>query len=117
MSEPKGIMVTEIKACQYEERQRFWSDDEILELFPDGDGSLVNPLLRRAQAAEAEVERLLADNAEQRDRIIAVLRQTGVLPAEIDPDTRTLESLVENCVQMLLTKIEGLQAAKAGGEA
>lgn len=37
---------------------REYTDDTILELFPDGDGSLVNPLLRRAQAAEAEIERL-----------------------------------------------------------
>ena len=38
--------------------EREYTDDTILELFPDGDGSLVNPLLRRAQAAEAEIERL-----------------------------------------------------------
>ncbi len=34
------------------------SDDEILSLFPDDGCSLVNPLLRRAQAAEAEIEKL-----------------------------------------------------------
>jgi hypothetical protein len=51
----KGITVTESHVTKREEKERFYSDDEILDLFPDGDGSLVNPLLRRAQQAEAEL--------------------------------------------------------------
>ncbi len=37
-------------------RDKEWTYEEILELFPDGDGSLVNPLLRRCQALEKELE-------------------------------------------------------------
>ena len=54
----KGITVRETEYTSRRDVERFYSDDEIAELFPDGDGSLVSPLLRRAQAAEAEVERL-----------------------------------------------------------
>lgn len=43
--------------------EREYTDDEILDLFPDDEGSLVNRLLRRAQKAEAEVERLRAELA------------------------------------------------------
>jgi len=56
----KGISVLETEYTSQREVERFYSDDEIAELFPDGDGSLVGPLLRRAQAAEAEIERLRA---------------------------------------------------------
>ncbi len=55
-------------ATGYVRREKFWTDEEILDLFPDGDISLVNPLLRRAQAAEqrlaalqSEVERQLLE--------------------------------------------------------
>lgn len=37
---------------------RFYSDEEILDLFPDDGSSICNALLRRAQAADAEVDRL-----------------------------------------------------------
>lgn len=37
-----------------------YTDEKILETFPDNYESLVNKLLRRAQAAEAEIERLRA---------------------------------------------------------
>ena len=37
---------------------RDYSDEEILEIFPEEGESLVNALLRRAQKAEAEVARL-----------------------------------------------------------
>jgi len=56
----KGVTVSETEYTSRRDVERFYSDDEIAELFPDGDGSLVAPLLRRAQAAEADVERLRA---------------------------------------------------------
>jgi len=66
MSE-KGVTVNEAEATGYRHVERWYSDDEILVLFPDGDGSLVNPLLRRAQAAEAELDRLRAERDEARE--------------------------------------------------
>ena len=56
----KGVTVTELKATGWTEVQRFMPDEEILDLFPDNGSSVANPLLRRAQAAEAEIERLTA---------------------------------------------------------
>ena len=56
-----GVTVREIVQQPLKYQDRFWCDDEILNLFPDGDGSLVNPLLRRAQAAEARVKELEAN--------------------------------------------------------
>ena len=47
----------------HEHLSRFYTDEEILELFPDSDGSMVNALLHRAQRAEAELERLRAEMA------------------------------------------------------
>jgi len=56
MSEP--IIIINREAIQYEEVTEEWSYDKILELFPDGDGSLVNPLVRRCQKYEAKIEQL-----------------------------------------------------------
>ena len=53
---PKGVTIKERTATDWRYEDTFYSDEEILELFPDGDNSLVNALLRRAQAAEAELE-------------------------------------------------------------
>lgn len=38
--------------------------EELLDIFPDGDGSIVNPLVRRCQQYEVEIERLRDDLAE-----------------------------------------------------
>lgn len=46
-----------------------WTYEEILNLFPDGDGSLVNPLVRRCQQHEQEIERLRAADAYHRETI------------------------------------------------
>lgn len=73
---PKGVTIKEPVEQPARYRDRFYSDEEILELFPDGNGSVVNPLLRRAQKAEAEIERLRAelDAYEKDHRAMNVLR-------------------------------------------
>ena len=60
MAEQKGVHVSETFVVTRKTEQRFYSDDELLELFPD-DSSLVYVLLKRAQEAEAEIERLRAE--------------------------------------------------------
>lgn len=52
---PEPIITRESKCVAWEHPQRHWSYDEILELFPDGDDSLVNPLVRRCQKYEAQI--------------------------------------------------------------
>lgn len=52
------IVTREAVSLGYKHEERAWTYDEILDLFPDGDGSLVNPLVRRCQQYEAEIERL-----------------------------------------------------------
>jgi hypothetical protein len=54
----KPIIIINREAIQYEEVTEEWDYDKILELFPDGDGSLVNPLVRRCQQYEAKIEQL-----------------------------------------------------------
>jgi hypothetical protein len=58
----KGVSVTERVSRGFVEHRKFYTDEEIAELFPDHD-NFVRPLLERAQAAEAEVERLKAQLA------------------------------------------------------
>jgi hypothetical protein len=52
----KGITVEETTAVRYTTKERFYSDDEIRDLFPGGEGSIVRPLLDRALAAEEKLE-------------------------------------------------------------
>jgi hypothetical protein len=47
-----GVTVKDVEYQNRVEVEKFYSDEEILDLFPDDEGSLVNALLRRAQAAE-----------------------------------------------------------------
>jgi hypothetical protein len=58
VSEP--ILLTEHKPVRYESVTEEWTYDRILELFEDGDGSLVNPLVRRCQRYEQEIADLKA---------------------------------------------------------
>ena len=52
------MKVREYESLGHKLVEREYSDEEILDLFPDGDGSLVNPLLRRAQRAEDDIKQL-----------------------------------------------------------
>lgn len=64
MSE-KGVTVNETITTGFERRPRFYSDEEIRELFDDDPSTLVIALLNRSQAAEAAIE--------QRDAVIRQL--------------------------------------------
>lgn len=64
----KPIIITHRQAVHYEEVIEEWSYDKILELFPDGDGSLVNPLVRRCQEYE-EIIKQLTDKLGQTNEI------------------------------------------------
>lgn len=54
----KGVTVLETEHRETLVVKKWYSDKEILELFPDCEGTIVNALLRRAQRAEAKVELL-----------------------------------------------------------
>lgn len=58
MNQP--IITRESHPIGYRETTREWTYDDILDIFPDDDGSLVNPLVRRCQKYEEEIERLRA---------------------------------------------------------
>ena len=55
---PEPIRTRETTTRTEPAPDREWTYDEILKLFPDDDGSLVNPLVRRCQQYEAEIEQL-----------------------------------------------------------
>lgn len=52
------ITVKEVKSLGTEVIERDYTDDELLETFGDDEFNVVAPLVRRAQKAEAEVEKL-----------------------------------------------------------
>ena len=54
----KPITVLERKPVETELVEREYTYEELLELFPDGGESIVNPLVRRCQEYEAEIEQL-----------------------------------------------------------
>jgi len=58
MNDQKGVTIRESVTVQQERREKFYSDDEIRDLFDDDADCLVIALLNRAQAVEAEIERL-----------------------------------------------------------
>jgi hypothetical protein len=69
MTKNKPIIITSQEAVRYEEVIKEWSYEEILDLFPDGDGSLVNPLVRRCQEYEVEIDRLIEERQLWRSRM------------------------------------------------
>lgn len=56
MGEP--IVIVNREPVEYKDVENSWTYERILELFPDGNTDLVNPLVRRCQAHEAEIDRL-----------------------------------------------------------
>ena len=58
----KPITVLERKPVETELVEREYTYEELLELFPDGGESIVNPLVRRCQEYEAEIEQLQNEN-------------------------------------------------------
>jgi len=58
MMSQRGVTIWETQTIQTKTAERFYSDDEIRDLFPPNDGSLVSALLVRSQQAEAEIDRL-----------------------------------------------------------
>ena len=62
----KPITVLERKPVETELVEREYTYEELLELFPDGGESIVNPLVRRCQEYEAAIERLQNENRQMR---------------------------------------------------
>ena len=82
----KPITVLERKPVETELVEREYTYEELLELFPDGGESIVNPLVRRCQEYEAEIERnratlktqttLLADMLAEIERLSRQMQET-----------------------------------------
>lgn len=53
MAEP--IRVNETRAVRYETVAKEWTYDDLLDLFPDDEGNLIAPLVRRCQQYEQEI--------------------------------------------------------------
>ena len=136
---PKGITVRETVLGETTYYNRTYTDEEILEIFPDEDltCSFVNPLLRRAQKAEAELQNmsgrvghLEADRAEQRaeiERLRGILESGDKIPKELtvdwaiarvrckaaEGDLRMLVVGLKNAGLVLATEVERLQLKAA----
>ncbi len=82
----KPITVLERKPVETELVEREYTYEELLELFPDGGESIVNPLVLRCQEYEAEIERnratlktqttLLADMLAEIERLSRQVQET-----------------------------------------
>lgn len=59
----KGVTVKEARPIEIRKVDMFYSDDEIIDLFPDDSETWVNKLLRRAQKAEDDCDKANADCA------------------------------------------------------
>ena len=68
----KPITVLERKPVETELVEREYTYEELLEMFPDGGESIVNPLVRRCQEYEAEIEQLQNENRRMRAEKYAV---------------------------------------------
>lgn len=124
MSTP--ITVLERKPVETELVEREYTYEELLEMFPDGGESIVNPLVRRCQEYEAEIERLKARLREQTlqtqqtaEQIhSAVIEALGdAIPDGIDANGHPTEQVVATTIstmrcdhEMLKDEIERLRA-------
>ena len=73
----KPITVLERKPVETELVEREYTYEELLELFPDGGESIVNPLVRRCQEYEEEIERLQNESRRLRTEKYAVWATIG----------------------------------------
>jgi len=68
MNDQKGVTIRESVTVKQEQHEKFYSDDEIRDLFDDDADCLVIALLNRAQAADDEIERLREQRSDLTDR-------------------------------------------------
>jgi DNA repair exonuclease SbcCD ATPase subunit len=66
----RGVTVREAVRGPVQYEDRFYSDDQIRDLFGVDNDNMVVPLLNRAQQAEAEIERLRTEVSDLRDTLI-----------------------------------------------
>ena len=78
---------------------RNWTYEEILEIFDDGDGTLVNPLVRRCQALEAALQQMqlerdmLALNRDRESTVFVVMdgdQVAGVVWPAVQSNTQQM---------------------------
>ena len=117
MSEP--IRTKESRTVRTEFVEQEWTYEELIELFPDEGDSVVNPLVRRCQQYEAEIERLRAlvddlvaahGDATTAARAAAKKSKVERLRTE-NADLRARGKIREEAVPRLYEEIERLRAA------
>ena len=79
----KPITVLERKPVETELVEREYTHEELLELFPDGGESIVNPLVRRCQEYEAEIERNRATLKTQTTLLADMLAELARLSRQV----------------------------------
>ena len=92
MSTP--ITVLERKPVETELVEREYTYEELLEMFPDGGESIVNPLVRRCQEYEAEIEQLQNEN--QRRCVEEKMMKLLSANAEIDRLHKVIDGILES---------------------
>ena len=83
----KPITVLERKPVETELVEREYTYEELLELFPDGGESIVNPLVRRCQEYEAVIERLQYENQGRMEEGMSKYSDLDMMIDVLDPKT------------------------------
>ena len=83
----KPITVLERKPVETELVEREYTYEELLELFPDGGESIVNPLVRRCQEYEAAIERLQNENQGRMEEGMSKYSDLDIMIDVYDPKT------------------------------
>ncbi len=83
----KPITALERKPVETELVEREYTYEELLELFPDGGESIVNPLVRRCQEYEAEIERLQNENQGRMEEGMSKYSDIDIMIDVYDPKT------------------------------
>ena len=89
----KPITVLERKPVETELVEREYTYEELLELFPDGGESIVNPLVRRCQEYEAAIEQLQKDRSRSENELDRLREWVAAVEDGYDKQKAEIERL------------------------
>ena len=93
----KPITVLERKPVETELVEREYTYEELIELFPDGGESIVNPLVRRCQEYEEEIERLKKDRSRSENELDRLREWVAAVEDGYDKQKAEIERLKKAC--------------------
>ena len=105
----KPITVLERKPVETELVEREYTYEELIELFPDGGESIVNPLVRRCQEYEEEIERLKKDRSRSENELDRLREWVAAVEDGYDKQKAEIERLKKACELYRQASIQSLK--------